>query len=160
MLKMVHPNIGLSDDVRKQVSQKLSIILGNQFLLYIKTLKFHWNIEGSDFRPMHAFLEEQYEALLQVVDDVAERIRTLGYMAPGTAQEFIQSSEIQESPGKNPTQKGMIEELLHDHEILIRIIRKEIEVTAKLDDMGTNNFLTDVMERHEKMAWMLRAFLV
>lgn len=158
-MKMTQIAIGLSAETRKAVSQKLSHILGNQFLLYIKTLKFHWNVRGSDFKPLHLFFEEQYEDLLEMVDEVAERIRALGHMAPGTAQEYLKTAEIVENPDENPHEKGMLEILLHDHEIIIRLIRKEVDATMELGDAGTNNFLCDMMERHEKMAWMLRAFL-
>lgn len=154
---MVQAHIGLSEKVREQVSQKLAVILGNQAVLYIKTLKFHWNIRGIGFKAHHVFLQEQYEAILQLVDDTAERIRTLGFMAPGTMQEFLKSAELKENPGENPIDKEMFSILLQDHESIIRIIRKEIDVTADLGDQGTNNFLCDIMERHEKMAWMLRA---
>lgn len=156
---MMHPNIGLSDEVRKQVSEKLGVLLGNQFTLYIKTLKFHWNVEGPDFHPLHVFFEGQYEKLLETVDEVAERIRALGYKSPGTMVEYMKASEVEENPGENPTQKGMLQALLYDHEIIIRIVRKQVDETAELGDMGTNNFLCEMLERHEKMAWMLRAFL-
>ncbi len=156
---MMHPNIGLNEETRNQVSKKLSFILCNQFILYIKTLKFHWNIVGSDFKPLHLFLEEQYEELLKIVDEVAERMRALGHVAPGTAKEFLQYAEVLENAGENPPAKGMLQILLHDHETIIRIIRKEVDATMELGDAGTNNFLCDMMERHEKMAWMLRSFL-
>ncbi len=155
---MIHPAIGLTDDACKQVSQKLSYLLCNEFIIYIKTLKFHWNVTGSDFKPLHLFFEEQYEELLQIVDDVAERIRSLGYFSPGTATEFLKNAELTEAVGENPPAAAMLTLLLHDHEAIIRIIRKEIDATTALGDAGTNNFLCDLMERHEKMAWMLRAF--
>ncbi len=156
---MIQTHIGLSEAVRKQVSKKLTVIISYQFTVYIKTLKFHWNVQGMNFKPLHLFFEEQYEAMLDIVDDVAERIRALGHMAPGTMTEFMKLSKLTEAPGQNPNDKGMIEELLHDHETIIQLVRKEIDATAELGDMGTNNFLCDILEKHEKMAWMLRAFV-
>jgi starvation-inducible DNA-binding protein len=156
---MIHTNIGLSDSVRKQVSEKLTVIISYQFTVYIKTLKFHWNVQGMNFKPLHLFFEEQYEQMLDIVDEVAERIRALGHMAPGTMKEFLQLSKLTEAPGENLNDKGMLQALLHDHEAIIQLVRKEIDATAELGDMGTNNFLCDILEKHEKMAWMLRAFV-
>ncbi len=156
---MIHTNIGLSEAVRKQVSEKLTVLVSYEFTLYIKTLKFHWNVQGRDFKSLHLFFEEQYEALLEVVDNVAERIRSLGHIAPGTMTEFLKLSKLTEAPGENPDDQGMLRALLLDHETIIQHIRKEIDATAELGDMGTNNFLCDILEKHEKMAWMLRAFV-
>ena len=156
---MIHTNIGLSDAVRTHVSEKLAVIMSYQFTVYIKTLKFHWNVVGRDFKPLHLFFEEQYEAMLDIVDDVAERIRALGHVAPGTMTEFMKHSKLTEAPGQNPSDKGMLQALLYDHEAIIQLVRKEIDATAELGDMGTNNFLCDILEKHEKMAWMLRAFV-
>lgn len=154
---MIHANIGLNDHVRKQVSEKLTVIVSYEFTLYVKTLKFHWNVQGKDFKPLHLFFEEQYETLLEIVDEISERVRALGHMAPGTMKEYMQFSKIAENPGENPNDKGMLQSLLHDHETVIQLIRHEIDATAELGDMGTNNFLCDLVEKHEKMAWMLRA---
>ncbi len=153
---MVDPRIGLSPQVREQVSRALSEVLGTQFILYIKTLKFHWNVMGHDFKPLHLFFEEQYEQMLDLVDEVAERIRMLGHHAPATATEYLQLAKINEEPGKNPSAQGMLKALLDDHEATIRLVREHVDMTAQVGDMGTNNFLCDVLEKHEKMAWMLR----
>ena len=155
----MHTNIGLSDQVRKAVSDLLGVLLANQFVVYAKTLKFHWNVRGMEFKPLHLFFEEQYEQMLDLVDEVAERIRTLGHLAPATMAEYLEHSTVGEAPGENPTDKGMIQALLRDHETIIQLVRKDVDATAELGDMGTNNFLCDVLEKHEKMAWMLRAFL-
>lgn len=156
---MTQAHIGLTQAVCKQVSEKLNILLCTEFTLYIKTLKFHWNVQGMNFKPLHLFFEEQYESLLEIVDNIAERIRSLDHMAPGTMAEFMKHSQLTEAPGKNPSDKEMLEELLRDHEMIIQIVRKEIDATAELGDMGTNNFLCDILEKHEKMAWMIRAFV-
>ena len=105
------------------------------------------------------FFQNQYEPLLKIVDDVAERIRALGFHAPGTLTEFLKKTTLSEAPGENPSDLGMIEILLHDHEEIIRQLRKDADIATELHDTGTNNFLAQLLENHEKMAWMLRSFL-
>ncbi len=152
-------NIGLSTQDRKAVADILNVILSDEFVVYTKTLNYHWNIYGSDFKALHVFLQEQYEGLLDISDEVAERVRALGHVAFGSMTEFLKHARIKELPGVVPGPEGMIKNLLDDHEAIIRSLRKDLEDTAKHHDMGTNNFLTEIMERHEKMAWMLRATL-
>lgn len=152
-------NIGLQDDARKQIAQILNALLADEFVLYTKTLKFHWNVVGRNFGPLHALFKEQYESLFDIVDDVAERARSVGYAAFGTLDEFKKNSTLPENPGFNPDDMGMIANLLADHEVIIRSLRLSIETTSELGDEGTSNFLTDLMEKHEKKAWMLRAHL-
>lgn len=150
-------NIGLSAKTRKEVAHMLNLLLADEFLLYIKTLNFHWNIHGAVFHDYHALFLEQYEKLLDISDAVAERVRQLGFPSFGTMAEFHHHTRLKEEPGKVPSSIHMITKLLHDHEAIIRQIREDIETTAKLGDMGTNNFLCDLIEKHEKIAWMLRA---
>jgi len=156
---MVPTNIGLSEKHRKEVATHLNTLLANEFLLYVKTLKYHWNVEGPHFGPLHALFKEQYEKLLDTVDDVAERVRALGHTSFGTMKEFMNHTSLTEKPGNYPNDLDMIKDLLEDHEAIIRHIRKDVDFTAKINDMGTNNFLCDLMEQHEKTAWMLRAHL-
>ena len=150
-------NIGLSPKTRKEVAKLLNALLSDVYLLYTKSLKFHWNVKGIVFHDFHQLFKEQYELLLDIADEIAERARALDEDAYGTMAEFSKHTRLKEEPGKNPDALGMIKHLLADHETIIRQLRKDIEATQKLDDMGTNNFLTDIMERHEKIAWMLRA---
>jgi starvation-inducible DNA-binding protein len=150
-------HIDLAQKTRKEVGKILNNLLSDEFLLYIKTLKYHWNVHGMVFHDFHALFKEQYEALLEFADDVAERARALDEPAFGSMAEFSKHTRLKEEPGKIPDAHGMIKQLLSDHETIIRQIRKDIETTAKLGDMGTNNFLTELMEKHEKIAWMLRA---
>jgi starvation-inducible DNA-binding protein len=152
-------NIGLSEKDRKQVNNQLNVLLANEYVLYTKTLKYHWNVEGPFFGSLHALFREQYEQLLTIVDHVAERIRSLGFMPFGTLQELAANASLKEQPGSNPKDMEMIRNLLNDHETIIKQIRKDIDLTAKINDMGTNNFLCDLIEKHEKTAWMLRAHL-
>lgn len=152
-------NIGISEKNRQQVGHFLNSLLAHEYVLYTKTLKFHWNVEGKLFHPLHLFFESQYEQMLDIVDDVAERARALGIKAAGTLAEFLEHSTLKEQPGKNPNDLGMIEQLTIDHEIIIKYIRDHVEKVLEFGDAGTNNFLAELIEKHEKMAWMLRAHL-
>lgn len=155
---MIH--IGLSDKHLKQVSDHLNILLCNEYALYTKTLKYHWNVEGPLFGPLHELFKQEYEQLLDIVDDVAERVRALGHKSLGTLKEFSAHATIKEDPNQYPDALDMIKALVTAHEIIIKQIREDIDFTAKVNDMGTNNFLCDLIEKHEKTAWMLRAHLV
>lgn len=152
-------NIGISDKNRKVVVEILNQILADEYVLYTKSLKFHWNVESDNFSELHAFFKEHYEKLLEMADDVAERARSLGGNAFGTLEEFLQHTNLAEEVGKIPDATDMIEDLLTDHETIIQHLRKSLEVCTEHGDAGTSNFLTDLMEKHEKMAWMLRAFI-
>jgi starvation-inducible DNA-binding protein len=153
-------NIGLSDKDRAAVSDILQTVLANTTVLYTKTRNYHWNITGPRFHTLHLFLEEQYTALAASADEVAERIRSLGGFSIGTMAEFIEASDLKEEPGVRPPSDGMLASLLEDHETIIRGLREAID---KCDDdhhdTGTADFLTALMEAHEKMAWMLRGHL-
>jgi starvation-inducible DNA-binding protein len=152
-------NIGLTSQERQAVVRLLNILLSDEYLLYTKTLNYHWNIYGPDFKALHVFLQEQYEEMLEIVDEIAERVRSLGHVSFGTMTEFLKNTRVKEYAGDAPESAQMIKRLLDDHESIIRSLRNDLEETARLHDMGTNNFLTEIMERHEKMAWMLRATL-
>jgi starvation-inducible DNA-binding protein len=152
--------IGVAEKDREGVAEILNILLSDEYVLYTKTRNYHWNVVGIQFSDLHKFFEGQYEALNDIVDDVAERARTLGGTSFGTLTEFLRHTQLKESPGEAPRAAEMIGHLLEDHEALIRHLRKDLEVCIeKYHDAGTNNFLTDLMNRHEKMAWMLRAHL-
>jgi starvation-inducible DNA-binding protein len=154
------PNIGLSETQRKGVVQVLSVLLADEYLLYTKTRNCHWNVVGPQFNDLHKFFEAQYNDLNEVVDEVAERARSLGGNAIGTMTEFLQLARLKEQPKHYPAARQMISDLLQDHEAIIRTVRVDLETTASTyHDAGTSDFLTGLMERHEKMAWMLRMFL-
>lgn len=150
-------NIGLDSKTRKDAARILNSLLSDEYLLYTKSLKYHWNVHGMVFHDFHALFKEQYEQLLDIADEVAERIRALGEPSFGTLQEFAQNTRLKEEPGIIPDALNMIKDLAQDHEAIIRQTRKDLETCAQIGDMGTNNFLTEIMERHEKFAWMLRA---
>lgn len=156
----MNTEIGITDKNRKAVAIELSRLLADEFLLYTKTRNAHWNVEGDDFHSMHLFFESQYEALDETMDSVAERIRQLGHYAPATLKEFLDLTQLTEkSRAKNDSQ-GFIKELLADHESVIIFLRENINRFANdFKDAGTSDFITGLMEEHEKMAWMLRAHL-
>jgi starvation-inducible DNA-binding protein len=153
------PNIGINDAQRAAVVEILDTLLSDEYLLYTKTRNYHWNVVGPQFNDLHKFFEAQYEELNGIVDDVAERARTLGGNSLGTLAEFTQHTRLKEQPGTVPDAKGMLAALLADHEAVIRNLRTDAELTMdKHKDAGTNDFLVGLMEQHEKMSWMLRAF--
>ena len=153
-------NVGLSEQDRVAVLDILKALLADEFVLYTKTRNYHWNVVGPQFNDLHKFFEAQYEELSDFVDDVAERMRAVGGWAPGTLVEFQQIARLTEQPGEFPEAERMLVNLLEDHEALIRSIRVDSETASeKHHDVGTNGFLTGLLEKHEKMAWMLRAFL-
>lgn len=149
----------LSEKSRAQIAGELNKLLSNEYVLYTKTLKYHWNVVGPFFGPLHKLFNEQYEQLLEIVDATAERIRSLQGIAFGTLQEFSSAATIKEQPGVNPSDMEMIRDLLDGYEEIIKQIRPIINLTASLNDMGTNNYLSDLVEKHEKTAWMLRSHL-
>jgi starvation-inducible DNA-binding protein len=153
------PNIAITDDNRRAVVAILNALLADEYVLYTKTRNYHWNVVGPMFNDLHKFFEGQYEAIDAIVDEVAERARSLGGPAYGTLAEFSQHARLKEQPGQHPEAMAMIANLLADHETLIRQFRSDLDLTlTKHGDAGTSDFLTGLMERHEKMAWMLRAF--
>jgi starvation-inducible DNA-binding protein len=153
-------NIGLADEQREGVVAMLNTLLADEYLLYTKTRNYHWNVVGPQFNDLHKFFEAQYNDLSEIVDDVAERARSVGGNALGTMAEFIKHSRLKEQAGHYPEARGMIANLLADHETIIQRLRVDLETCSEIyHDAGTNDFLTGLMERHEKMAWMLRAFL-
>ena len=152
-------NIGLTTNSCQKVIDILGNIIADQYILYTKTRNYHWNVTGEDFVQYHKLFEDQYSAIDEDIDEVAERIRALGGKTPATLSEFLKLATLKEHPTKYPTAKTMIANLLVDHETVIRNLRKGIESCAKLDDAGTEDFLTQLIEKHEKTAWMLRATL-
>lgn len=157
----MEPTIGISKDNLAKSAHILSGFLADEFLLYLKTRNAHWNVEGPDFHEKHKFYEEQYEKLDEVMDDVAERIRSLGHYAPATLAAYLQLTHLTEQSRSLNTGAGFSAELLADHESIITRLRENINHIANdLHDAGTSDFITGLMEIHEKMAWMLRAQLI
>lgn len=151
-------NTGITNTNTKKVADALNQVLSDEFLLYTKTLKFHWNIEGRDFHALHLFLDEQYHQLQIIIDAVAERIRKVGHFANGSMQQFLADASLKEHVITSSISESMISELVGDHEALIRNMRNLIDdFDKKYDDAGSSDFITGIMKEHEKMAWMLRA---
>ncbi|HET6256883.1 MAG TPA: DNA starvation/stationary phase protection protein [Puia sp.] len=156
----MNTSIGISPKNLQAVAKELAKLLADEFVLYTKTRNAHWNVEGPDFHSMHIFFEQQYEELEDKVDDVAERIRKLGHYAPATLQSFLQLTHLTEQTREKNDSPGFIKELLEDHESIIIFLRENIKPFAdEYGDAGTSDFITGLMEEHEKMAWMLRAHL-
>jgi starvation-inducible DNA-binding protein len=155
----VKTDIGVKDDARKKLVETLNMRLCDEYVLYTKTRKYHWNVIGPRFHQLHEFFKEQYEALDEMVDEIAERARQLGGKSLGTLEEFARYSSINEEPGRNPEAQTMISNLLKDHETIIKTLRKNADEAEELEDMATNDFFLQAVEKHEKMAWMLRAHL-
>ena len=153
-------NIGLDDNQRRGAIDILNRLLSDEILLYIKTRNYHWNVVGPQFNDLHKFFQAQYEELDDFVDDVAERMRQLGGRSPGTLAEFTKAARLMEHPGQRPNARAMQTALLADHEAVTTTLRADLATAMeKFGDAGTSDFLTGLMEKHEKMAWMLRAFL-
>jgi starvation-inducible DNA-binding protein len=153
-------NIGLGVEQRKGVAGLLRSLLADEYLLYTKTRKYHWNVEGPQFHDLHKFFEAQYEEIDGSIDEIAERIRSLGEYSPGSLAEFLAGARLEEDGEASVSAKKMVQNLLHDHEAIIRNVRVDLETAKdKFGDAGNQDFLTGILEAHEKMAWMLRAMV-
>jgi starvation-inducible DNA-binding protein len=151
-------DIGIKESDRKKVADKLQKLLADEHVIYIKTRNYHWNIKAANFAELHAFYEEQYGELEGVIDEIAERIRMIGFMSTGRMSEFLKRTELKE--GKEITDSGeQISNLMKDHESVIKYIRNCIRDFEDLNDMGSADFVTALMQQHEKMRWMLESFL-
>jgi starvation-inducible DNA-binding protein len=151
--------IGVTGLNLKAVANELNVILADENVLYIKTKNAHWNVEGPDFYDKHKFFESQFGQLDEIIDKVAERIRTIGHFAAGTLKLYLELTQLTEVGDKN-TSQGYIKELLMDHETIIIRCRENIHRFAdEYKDAGSSDFVTGIMEEHEKMAWFLRSHL-
>ena len=153
-------SIGISPANLQAVATELSKLLADEFVLYTKTRNAHWNVESPDFHSMHVFFEQQYDQLDEIMDSVAERIRQLGHYAPATLKSFLGLTHLTEQLAERNDSLGFIKELLIDHENIIIFLRENINRFAnEYGDAGTSDYITGLMEDHEKMAWFLRAHL-
>ena len=151
-------NTGLNEPDRKEIAQGLSKFLADTYTLYIKTHSFHWNVTGPYFKSLHLQFEEEYMELALAVDLIAERIRALGFPAPGSYQQFSTLSCIKEETGV-PHYEQMIQQLVQDHEQVTKTAREVFLISDQAHDEVTNSLLSTRMEIHEKTAWMLRSLL-
>jgi starvation-inducible DNA-binding protein len=153
-------SIGISEKNRAAVALTLNKLLADEHVLYVKTRAAHWNVEGHDFLTKHQFFEEQYTQIEEIIDNVAERIRSIGHFAEGTLAGFLKLTHLTEETREKNDSNGLMRGLLESHEAIIISIRENInQVAEKSKDIGTSDFITSLMEQHEKMAWMLRAHL-
>ena len=152
-------SIGISEKNSEAVAAVLNKILADEYLLYTKTRNYHWNIEGSNFIEMHEFYESQYTELDEYIDEIAERVRQIGHYAQGRLKDFIQQSQLVEQE-YTTDQKTQLKNLLDDHEAIIRNLRLHIDIfTNDYKDAGNADYITGLMEKHEKLAWFLRSYL-
>ncbi|MFD1552864.1 DNA starvation/stationary phase protection protein [Putridiphycobacter roseus] len=153
-------NIGISAENKQAVADQLAKILADEFVLYSKTLNFHWNVEGPDFHSVHVYLETLYTEQQEIIDTVAEKIRMVGHYVPATLADYAALTHLTEkTKGKNNGQ-DIFAELLEDHESIIIFLREEIKPIAdKWSAEGVSDYITGLMEYHEKTAWMLRSHL-
>lgn len=150
---------GIPGNIAGHSADILNQLLGDEFTIYLKARKYHWNVNGPMFNDLHSFFEMVYQELEASVDEIAERVRQLGFHAEGTMKEFLDRTVIAEEPGVYHSDREMTESLLADFETVIRSIRGNLENQDTHGDEGTAHFLVDIMLRHEKKAWMMRSLL-
>lgn len=151
-------NIGIEENDRETISKALSQVLADSYMVYIKSHNYHWNVTGHMFHSLHELFEEQYTELADAIDEIAERIRALGFRAPGTTREFNELSNIEEDTS-TPKALDMVRNLAEDHEKVIRDCRKALKPAESADDEVTIDLLVERMEAHSQAAWMLRSIL-
>ncbi|MCY1272587.1 hypothetical protein D9M68_267050 [compost metagenome] len=151
-------NIGIGEQDRASIAEGLSRLLADTYTLYLKTHNFHWNVTGPMFNTLHLMFEGQYNELALAVDSIAERIRALGFPAPGTYAAYARLSSIKEEEGV-PEAKEMIRQLVQGQEAVVRTARSIFPLIDKVSDEPTADLLTQRMQVHEKTAWMLRSLL-
>ena len=149
---------GINETNRKEISEGLSRFLADTYTLYLKTHNFHWNVKGPMFQTLHLMFEAQYNELAIAVDLIAERIRALGFPAPGSYAEFLKLSTVKDATSV-PRAQEMILQLVSDNEIIVRTARTVFPAAEKAGDQSTMDLLTQRMQLHEKSSWMLRSLL-
>ena len=152
--------LGIPESHLQTVSQELNKLLADEVVLYIKTRNYHWNIEGHNFTELHLFYESQFKLLDDIMDDVAERIRTIGHYTEARLVDYLKLTNLLEAPYTN-VQEEQLKSLLEAHETIINNLRHLIPFFSdKQKDLGSSDFVTQLLGKHEKMAWMVRAYLV
>jgi len=156
--EMSQIDIGISEISRKEIAEGLKKLLADSYTLYLQTHNFHWNVTGPQFRELHLMFEEHYTELALAVDEIAERIRTLGFAAPATYRAFAELSSVKEVDGV-PEATEMVNILMQAHETVVRTSRAVLKIAQQSDDESSASLIGDRMRSHEKTAWMLRATL-
>jgi starvation-inducible DNA-binding protein len=153
------PDIGILETHLHAVSLELNKLLADEVVLYFKTKNYHWNIEGPNFHEMHIFYEEQFGQIDEIMDDVAERIRTIGHNTEARLADYLKLTNLLE-PGYTNSQPDQLKDLVDSHETIIKDLRRLIPLFEdKYKDTGSSDFATQLLGKHEKMAWMIRAYL-
>lgn len=151
-------NIGITDKHRQAVAAALNQLLADEHILYNKTRSYHWSIEGPSFMEFHKLYEAQYTELAEMIDEIAERIRTIGHFAEGRLKEIVKLATLDE-PAVPTDQSTQIANLDADHELIVNKLRKLItDFDEKYKDIGSSDFATGLLKQHEKMAWMIRSY--
>lgn len=153
-------DIGIAENNRKKVADELSKLLANEYLLFTKTKNAHWNVEGLDFYDKHQLFDNQANQLASTIDSVAERIRTLGFIVPASLKAFLALTSLQETDLATNNSTEFIKDLLSAHETIIIHFRSNISLFAdSYEDFGSSDFITSLLQEHEKTAWILRTLL-
>ncbi|HBS86024.1 MAG: DNA starvation/stationary phase protection protein [Bacteroidetes bacterium GWF2_38_335] len=154
------PVLGIPDQDLQEITMLLNTLLADEYFLYTKTRNAHWNVEGPNFYELHKLFDTQIHELDEIIDDIAERVRSLGHFALGSLKDFQSVTHMTEDNHSFDKANSIIHTLVNDHEIIVRIIRNDIvPISEKYKDLGTADFVTGIMEQHEKIAWMLRSSL-
>lgn len=152
-------DIGINSEQRQEIAGALKCLLADSYTLYLQTHNFHWNVTGIHFRELHLMFEEQYTELAPAIDEIAERIRSLGEVAPGSYKAFSSLSSITEIEDV-PNADEMVKALTLGHEQLVKTCRIALKLAQKGDDESSASLISDRMREHEKTAWMLRSMLI
>lgn len=151
-------NIGIPSENREKIAEGLTRVLADTYTLYLKTHSYHWNVTGPQFNTLHTMFMDQYNELWLAIDEIAERIRSLGVVAPGSYSAFAQLTSIDEDSDV-PTAEGMLRNLLTGHEVVVRTARSVLPLAGEASDEPTADLLTQRMQASEKTAWMIRSML-
>ena len=153
-------DIGLKTAERAAIAKQLSHFLADSYTLYLKTHNFHWNVTGPMFNTLHTMFEGQYTEQWTALDEIAERIRALGFAAPASYADFARLSSIQDGPAVDGGDwRAMVQQLVSGNEAVCRTAREVLEIADDADDAPTEDLLTQRLQTHEKYAWMLRSLL-
>ncbi len=150
--------IGIDPSDRRAIADGLANVLADTYAIYVKTQSFHWNVTGPMFRTLHQMFDEQYHELANALDDIAERIRAVGQIAPGSFSQFAKLTSISEETGV-PAAEEMVRQLVMGHEAVVRTARNVFTTSEEAGDQVTMDLLAERMQVHEKQAWMLRSLL-
>ena len=151
--------LGFEKEEAFELVESLNLLLANYAVTYQKLRNFHWNVVGPDFYDVHEKLEEQYEAAATDIDEIAERVRILGFKPLSTLASFLDKAEIEEPSDKDYSSDEMMQEVIADYETLISFMVDVIETAAEYGDIGTDNMVQGMMKRLEKEHWMISSFI-